>query len=89
MVGSILDHAIALTCYLLALNVDAWLLLGFGIPNGNTSYVLIREHITEVSAPTYYVFDVISGIKYSILDIYCPLQMIYCVINNHNVSTSY
>lgn len=86
MVGSVLDHAIALTCHLLSLNVEAWLLLGFGIPNGTTAYVLVREYIKEVAAPVHYIFDVISGIKYSLFDIYCPLQRIFCVINDSNVS---
>lgn len=86
MVGSVLDHAIILTCYLLSLNMEAWLLLGFGIPNGNTAYVLVREYIKEIVAPVHYIFDVISGIKYSLLDIYCPLQRIFCLINDKNVS---
>lgn len=86
MIGSTLDHAILLTCYLLFLNMEVWLLLGFGIPNGNTAYVLVREYIKEDVAPVYYIFDVVSGIKYSIMDIYCPLQRIFCLINDHNVS---
>lgn len=87
MVGSVLDHAIGLTCYLLSLNVETWLLLGFGIPHGSTAYVLMREYIKEVAAPVHYIFDVLSGTKYSLLDIYCPLQRIFCVINEHNVNS--
>lgn len=86
MIGSVLDHAITLTCYLLSLNMEVWLLLGFGIPNGSTAYVLVREYIKEDVEPVHYVFDVVSGIKYSLMDIYCPLQRIYCLINEHNVS---
>lgn len=89
MVGSVLDHAVALTCYFLSLNVEAWLLLGFGIPNGSTAYVLVREYIKEVPVPAHYVFDVISGMKYSLLDVYCPLQRIFCLINEHNVRKPY
>lgn len=86
MIGSVLDHAVALTCYLLSLNVEAFLLLGFGIANGNTAYVLFREYIKEVPLPVHYIFDVISGAKYSLVDVYCPLQRVFCVVNEHNVS---
>lgn len=85
MVGSVLDHAIALTCYLLSLDAEAWLLLGFGIPHGTTAYVLLREHIKELPTPVYYIFDVVTGAKHSLQDIYCPLQKIFCLINDQNV----
>ncbi|CAG9813725.1 unnamed protein product, partial [Phaedon cochleariae] len=85
MIGSITDHAIALTCYLLSLKVDVWLLLGYGIPHGNTAYVLLREHSTDTGLPMYYILDVVYGEKYNLTDEYSPLQRVFCVINSSNV----
>uniref|UniRef100_A0A6P7GYL8 Coiled-coil and C2 domain-containing protein 2A-like n=1 Tax=Diabrotica virgifera virgifera TaxID=50390 RepID=A0A6P7GYL8_DIAVI len=84
MLGSITDHCIALTCYLLALKVEAWLLLGYGIPHGYTAYVLVQEHSAESPLPLYYVLDVFYNEKYNVLDEHCPLQKIFCVLNGTN-----
>nr|XP_022912420.1 coiled-coil and C2 domain-containing protein 2A [Onthophagus taurus] len=78
-IGTILDHAITLTCYIIALNIDAWLLLGHGVPNGQTAYVLIRENNINQ------IFDVTTGNKYDIIDPFCPLQRVFCVINEENI----
>ncbi|CAG9831885.1 unnamed protein product [Diabrotica balteata] len=84
MLGSITDHCIALTCYLLALKVEAWLLLGYGIPHGYTAYVLVQEHSSESMLPLHYVLDVFYNEKYNVLDEHCPLQKIFCVLNGTN-----
>ncbi|XP_072382948.1 coiled-coil and C2 domain-containing protein 2A isoform X1 [Diabrotica undecimpunctata] len=84
MLGSITDHCIALTCYLLALKVEAWLLLGYGIPHGYTAYVLVQEHSSESPLPLHYVLDVFYNEKYNVLDEHCPLQKIFCVLNGTN-----
>lgn len=87
MLGSIIDHAVALTCYLTALKLDVWLLLGYGIPHGNTAYVLLPEYTGETPFPTYYIIDIVFNEKYSVMDENCPLQKIFCVINSKNVCT--
>ncbi|XP_030766404.1 coiled-coil and C2 domain-containing protein 2A isoform X2 [Sitophilus oryzae] len=85
MVGSVIDHCIALTCFLLALKQEVWLLLGFGIPHGVTAYVLICEYDRSSKALTYSILDVVNNKKYSLLDPYCPLQRVFCLANETNV----
>ncbi|XP_056639717.1 coiled-coil and C2 domain-containing protein 2A [Diorhabda sublineata] len=85
MLGTITDHAITLTCYLLALKIEAWLLLGYGIPHGSTAYVLIRDHPGDNPLPIHYIIDVASNEKYDLQDEHCPLQKIFCVIDGTNV----
>lgn len=86
MIGSVTDHAVALLCYLLALKMDAWLLIGYGIPHGPTAYVLTCEYVKDTELPTYYVYDVFYNEKYNVTDSFCPLQKIYCLANGENVS---
>ncbi|KAF5294949.1 hypothetical protein FQR65_LT10662 [Abscondita terminalis] len=85
MVGSIVDHAIALVCYLTSLNAESWLLLGYGLPHGATAYVLVRENSRDSENLHHYIYDLVNGKKYNILDPYSPLQKVFCVINGHNV----
>lgn len=86
MIGSVIDHAIALTCYLTSLDLETWLLLGYGLPHGTTAYVLIREYNRESQIPLHFVYDLVTATKYDIMDILCPLQRIFCVINEQNVN---
>ncbi|XP_069688134.1 coiled-coil and C2 domain-containing protein 2A [Periplaneta americana] len=78
------DHAVLLCCYLMHLGKKVWLLLGTGIPHGPTAYVLTREeeHLRNFS---YWLWDPASGQKYSIQDSFCPLQKVYCLINDENI----
>ncbi|KRT78726.1 hypothetical protein AMK59_7783, partial [Oryctes borbonicus] len=71
MTGTVIDHSIALTCFFLALNMDAWLLLGYGIPHGTTAYVLVREHDSNIET-THYIYDTSTAIKYNVTERYCP-----------------
>jgi coiled-coil and C2 domain-containing protein 2A len=69
------------------LGKKAWLLLGVGIPNGPTAYVLTREE--EQRGCNYWLWDAASGQKYSIQDSFCPLQKVFCLINDENVSVCF
>lgn len=82
--GTIFDHAVALTCYLLALNMDVWLTIGFGLPNGIGAYVLVKEHNRDLQE--VYFYDVVSGNRYDLNNPLMPIQSIFCVINGNNVS---
>ncbi|XP_044269143.1 coiled-coil and C2 domain-containing protein 2A [Tribolium madens] len=84
MTGSVIDHAVALACYLLALKLEVWLLLGFGIPYGSTAYVLVKEYDNNRVA-NFYVYDPVSGNKIYLTDAFCPLQRVYCLVNEHNI----
>jgi coiled-coil and C2 domain-containing protein 2A len=66
------------------LGKTAWLLLGVGIPHGPTAYVLTRDE--EQHNVSYWLWDPASGQKYSIQDSFCPLQKVFCLINDENVS---
>lgn len=83
MTGSIVDHAVALTCYLLAIKKEVWLLLGFGVPYGSAGYVLVKEYDNRVA--TYLIYDPVSGEKFHLTDSFCPLQKVYCLVNEQNV----
>lgn len=86
MVGSIIDHVVALTCYLLALNIDVWMVLGYGIPCGSAAWVLSREYSSDQNMPIIYIYDVVRNEKFLVTDESCSLLRIYCVINGDNVS---
>lgn len=86
MTGSVIDHAVALTCYLLAMKMDVWLILGYGIPQGYAAWVLSKEYTADNDAPVHYIYDVVRNEKYNVTDELCSLLKIYCVINNENVS---
>ncbi|KAF5273701.1 hypothetical protein FQA39_LY07391 [Lamprigera yunnana] len=85
MIGSVIDHAIALVCYLTSLDVETWLLLGYELAHGSTAYALIREYSRDLEPPLHYIYDVTTAKKYNVLDVSCPLQKVFCVINEHNV----
>lgn len=88
MIGTVYDHAVALTNFLLALNMECWLLLGFGVPHGATAYVLIREYTRE-NEPSHFIFETTTAQKYNITDINLPLKQIFCIVNENNVSKQY
>lgn len=75
------DHAILLCCYLLKLGLKAWLLLGSGVPHGATAYVLTKSPTSD-----YILWDPPTGNKFSILDSFCPLHKVFCLVNQDNVS---
>ncbi|XP_033609176.1 coiled-coil and C2 domain-containing protein 2A isoform X2 [Cryptotermes secundus] len=77
------DHAVLLCCFLMHLGKKAWLLLGVGIPHGPTAYVLTREE--EQHKFSYWLWDPSSGQKYSIQDSFCPLQKVFCLVNDENI----
>lgn len=86
MTGSIIDHAVALTCFLLALKMDVWLVLGYGIPHGSAAWVLSKEYSADQDVQTHYIYDVVRNEKYNVTDEFCTLLRIYCVVNGENVS---
>ncbi|XP_066143566.1 coiled-coil and C2 domain-containing protein 2A [Euwallacea fornicatus] len=86
MTGSVLDHCVTLTCFLLALKLEAYLVLGFGVPRGTTSYVfLIESSKATNNCQNYSILDVLSNQKFKLSDPLCPLQRIYCLANGENV----
>lgn len=86
-IGSITDHAILLTCFLMGIGIKCFLLLGYGIPHGFTTYVLTTEK-SSLNRNIYYIYDVENGFKYNVKDNFSPLQKVFCLINDENVNIS-
>ncbi|XP_066255150.1 coiled-coil and C2 domain-containing protein 2A [Euwallacea similis] len=86
MTGSVMDHCVTLTCFLLALKLEAYLVLGFGVPQGTTSYVLLIESSkASNNHQNYSILDVVSNQKFKLSDPLCPLQRIHCLANGENI----
>lgn len=68
-----------MTSYYLSLGVRAWLVVGFALPLGHTTFVLIREK------GEFYLIDPNTGRKYSAKDTFCPLIRVNCLVGVDNV----
>lgn len=68
----------------MGIGVKCWLLIGYGIPHGPTTYVLTMEK-NALNRKEYFIYDVENAFKYSVHDNFCPLQKIYCLMNDENV----
>lgn len=75
------DLGVLLCCYYLSLGYRAFLVLGNAFPNGDTTFVLIKE------SGEFFLIDPFTGKKYSAKDINCTLTKVYCLVNNENVRT--
>lgn len=73
------EHAVLLTNLFLGLGKKAWLLLGSAIPEGTTAYVLTEE------SDGFYIWNSSTGRRFPVLDNYCPLQSVGCLVNNENI----
>ena len=80
MAGTEAEHAVLLTNYLTGLNRTAYLVLGYGIPEGRTSYVLTFEENGE-----HWLWNAITGEHFVSTETFCPLTGVYAVINNTNM----
>ncbi|KAJ6629951.1 Coiled-coil and C2 domain-containing protein 2A [Pseudolycoriella hygida] len=79
MTSSAKDLGVLLCCYYLSLGYRAFLALGSAFPNGDTTFVLIKEN------GEYVLVDPFTGKKYSATDVNCTLTKVYCLINNENI----
>lgn len=73
------DLGVLLTCYYLSLGYEAYLVLGFAIPYGDTTFTLIKD------AQQYYLIDPHSGRKFSTRDTFGAMTQIYCLVSQRNV----
>lgn len=71
------EHATLLLNYFLFLNIEGWLVLGFGIPEGSTSYVLTRERPSGL----FWLWNASNGEKFAPTDVNCPLLHVYTVLS--------
>ncbi|XP_040568935.2 coiled-coil and C2 domain-containing protein 2A [Lepeophtheirus salmonis] len=80
MIGSEPEHAVLLTNYFLAMKKRAYLLLGQGIPEGYTAYVLSVEESGD-----RWLWNSISGERFRVTETFCPLIAVYAVLDDSNI----
>ncbi|XP_076317683.1 coiled-coil and C2 domain-containing protein 2A-like isoform X2 [Tachypleus tridentatus] len=74
------EHAILLCNFFLYLNKRVFLLLGSGIPEGHTAYVLTLESDREI-----WVWNATQGQHFSVRESFSPLQRVGCLISPDNI----
>lgn len=78
-VGDEEEHAVLLCNFFLGIGKKAWLIIGTGIPEGPTAYVLSEE------SGQYMIWNPGTGQYYNVHDNFCPLISVGCVINDENI----
>lgn len=73
------DLGTILVGFYLSLGFRAYLVLGFGLPHGDTTFVLTKEN------GEYFLIDPTTGRKYYANDALCPLQRVYAIASAENV----
>ena len=76
------EHAIFLCNMFLYLGKKCGIILGSGIPEGSTCYVIVWEYVGQDPS----IWNPISGEKFNVRDSYLPLQMIGTIFTIENVS---
>ncbi|KAL3222939.1 hypothetical protein MRX96_049881, partial [Rhipicephalus microplus] len=76
------EHALLLCNYFLHLGAEAYLLLGSGIPEGQTAYVLTRNASRRRDVR---IWNAVTGRSYSVTDSYGPLQSVGCLVGVDNI----
>lgn len=79
LIASPKDLGVLLTCFYLSLGFNAFLVMGFAVPYGDTTFVLTKEN------NEYFLIDPHSGRKCSSRDTFCALTKVYCIANPKNV----
>lgn len=72
------EHAVLLCNYFLHIGKAAYVVLGRGIPEGSTAYVLTLDGSPRL-------WNAHTGQKYDVQDANCPLKSIGCVFNHENI----
>lgn len=82
LMGNEQEHAILLCNYFLYLGKRAGIVLGAGIPEGSTAYVIIWEY-TGLEPQ---MWNASTGQMFSVRDSFIPLNSVGCIITPENVS---
>lgn len=75
------EHAVLLCNFFIFLGKRAGVLLGSGIPEGSTAYVITWEYTGEEPS----VWNATCGEKFNVRDSYLPLNTIGCIFTPDNV----
>ena len=80
MVGSETEHAVLLNNFFAFIGKKAFLILGQGVPEGDTAYVLTVEESGE-----HLLWNPVTGEQYSTNENFCPLEKVYVIANESNI----
>ena len=80
MLGTEAEHAILLTNYFTGMNKTAYMVLGHGVPEGKTAYVLTFEENGE-----HWLWNAVTGEHYVTTETFCPLTCVYALVNSSNM----
>ena len=80
MSGTETEHAILLTNYFTAMNKTAYLVLGHGVPEGRTAYVLTFEENGE-----HWLWNGVTGEHFVTTETFCPLSCVHALVNSCNM----
>ena len=81
MVGSEIEHAILLCNFFTNIGKRAFLVLGQGVPEGDTAYVLTVEESGEQDR----LWNPMTSESFSISETFCPLEGVYAIANESNI----
>lgn len=84
MNGTEEDHAVLLYNYLSALNHQVYLVLGIGVPEGQTAQVLYKDKISVDGH--YWLLNAVTGWRTDVRDSTCSLQQVWAILTADNVS---
>ena len=79
MAGSEAEHAVLLANYLTGLGRTAYLVLGRGVPEGRTAYVLTVEE------NGHWLWNAVTGERFSTNETFLPLSAVHCVVSGSNM----
>ncbi|XP_046885017.1 coiled-coil and C2 domain-containing protein 2A-like [Hypomesus transpacificus] len=77
--GNHVSLAVLLCNFFCHLHTKAWLVLGKSVVEGETAYVLTKEHAC------YTLWNPRDGKHYQSSDSFCPLRSVDCLVNGENV----
>ncbi|XP_050665619.1 coiled-coil and C2 domain-containing protein 2A isoform X2 [Leptidea sinapis] len=99
--GSPLDHSLLLASYFVHLGIRAWVVIGFSLPRGISSYVLVKYRNNHVIMSgedecgggwfsrrddvSLAVFDAVSGERHDVRDVGCPLKTVHFAFDCENI----
>ena len=80
MVGSEVEHALLLCNFFSHLGKKAFLVMGVGVPEGETAYVLTVEDSGE-----HLLWNPMNGETFGTNETFCPLEAVHAIVNESNV----
>lgn len=81
-----MPRAALLTCFLQHLGLRAWLMIGWGIGSGSGGFVLSRGCGLAAQEDDLWVWEVHTGRRTTLDDPFCPVTMVWAIVNQENVS---